>query len=299
MPDSELEISRYYPVSERDIQWGIYVDGVGRQSLPPHYRCYPIGQHPKHHMMFWEQGRKLTQHAVVFITRGQGEFESTSAGHLDVSLGNVIMLFPGEWHRYRPLQQTGWDEHWVSFGGEIIERLVERRFFSPQAPVLLTGMDDMLHHEFHALLDYLQSEPIGFQQLMSAGVVKILTAVQIALRRQRIDDRSDALVRQAKAYLEENAEELPRMPKLAESLGISVEQFRRVFKLHTDISPYQYHMLLRINRAKQLLLQTNLAIKEIARILKFENPYHFSRTFKSKTGLSPRQWRCGKHILGS
>jgi AraC-like DNA-binding protein len=40
-----------------------------------------------------------------------------------------------------------------------------------------------------------------------------------------------------------------------------------------------------------MLHGTSLSIKEIANALAFESPFHFSNTFKRKTGMSPSQWR--------
>jgi transcriptional regulator GlxA family with amidase domain len=48
---------------------------------------------------------------------------------------------------------------------------------------------------------------------------------------------------------------------------------------------------LRIGRARELLLGTNLSVKQIAYALRFASPYHFSKIFKKKTGMAPQQWR--------
>jgi AraC-like ligand binding domain len=46
-----------------------------------------------------------------------------------VDAGQVIFLFPGVWHRYRPDEKTGWDEHWVGFDGDVARRWVRNNFF--------------------------------------------------------------------------------------------------------------------------------------------------------------------------
>ena len=71
-------------------------------------------------------------------------------------------------------------------------------------------------------------------------------------------------------------------------LGIDYARFRKVFKTCTGYSPYQYFLVLKINKAKQLLIDRKYAIKDIACQLNFENQYYFSRMFKIKTGYSPR-----------
>ena len=128
---------------------------------------------------------------------------------------------------------------------------------------------------------------------MAVSVMEVLAATLAAAKAQRGADRFESLVRQAKAFLEEHTDDPPASSRLAASFQISVEHFRRLFKQHTGLSPYQYYFQLRINRAKHMLRGTGLTIKEIAAALRFENPYHFSQAFKKKVGVSPSQWRKG------
>jgi AraC-like DNA-binding protein len=48
---------------------------------------------------------------------------------------------------------------------------------------------------------------------------------------------------------------------------------------------------MKMHRARQLLHDTKLPLKHIARTLGFESPFHFSKAFKQRTGMSPSQWR--------
>jgi transcriptional regulator GlxA family with amidase domain len=66
---------------------------------------------------------------------------------------------------------------------------------------------------------------------------------------------------------------------------------RHAFRQHTGLSPHQYQLQLRLNRAKSLLRGTGDSVKEIADQIGFDCPFHFSHLFKSKTGLSPSIWR--------
>ena len=78
---------------------------------------------------------------------------------------------------------------------------------------------------------------------------------------------------------------------MAASLGVSYHYFRELFKRHTGTSPYQYHLARRLDRAQTLLAESELTIKEVAAALHFNDAYHFSKTFKARTGRSPSRWR--------
>jgi transcriptional regulator GlxA family with amidase domain len=57
------------------------------------------------------------------------------------------------------------------------------------------------------------------------------------------------------------------------------------------ISPRRHYLNTRLQKAQDLLMNTGKSIKEIAEILGFESPYHLSNQFKSRLGVSPKQWR--------
>ena len=208
-----------------------------------------------------------------------------------LSAGNAFLLFPGVWHRYKPVADIGWDDYWVVFNGQDAVRLAQHGFISPQEPVLNTGLDDLILHGYVTLLDRLRSEPVGFEQFLAATAMEILAAVLGAVRAQKIDNHMHELVCRAKSLLETQGDAIPAMEKLSASLGLGTTRFYRIFKEHTGLSPYQYHQQLRMERAKQMLHGTTMAVKEIAAVLAFESQYHFSKALKLKTGMSPSQWR--------
>ena len=73
----------------------------------------------------------------------------------------------------------------------------------------------------------------------------------------------------------------------AEESNIGYSYFRKMFKKYTGVPPVQYHLDLKILRAKEMLLNTDRSIKEISYDLGFQSIYYFSRIFKSKLGVSP------------
>ena len=65
----------------------------------------------------------------------------------------------------------------------------------------------------------------------------------------------------------------------------------RLFKQTTGISPHQFILQLKIERAKQLINKTQLSLTEIAYELGFTDQAHFSNAFKKIIGVAPRQYR--------
>ncbi|MBQ2890036.1 MAG: helix-turn-helix transcriptional regulator [Clostridia bacterium] len=91
-------------------------------------------------------------------------------------------------------------------------------------------------------------------------------------------------------YLEENYTSDITNATLAKECRISEEYFRKQFKRIYGLSPKQYVINMRINKAKQLLSGGTLKINAISEQCGFSNPYHFCRIFKQKTGLTPSEF---------
>lgn len=86
------------------------------------------------------------------------------------------------------------------------------------------------------------------------------------------------------------SEDLP-LKVLANAAGLSEYHFLRMFKQSTGYTPHQYVISQRIERARELLKKTDMTITEIAYLLGFSTPAHFTHHFRRKTGLTPTEMR--------
>jgi transcriptional regulator GlxA family with amidase domain len=81
--------------------------------------------------------------------------------------------------------------------------------------------------------------------------------------------------------------------KLAQRAGVSVRQLERLFADHLGSTIQARYLRMRLDRARILLRQTTLPVVEVAAETGFVTPSHFSRTYRSVFGRSPRQDRQG------
>ena len=102
---------------------------------------------------------------------------------------------------------------------------------------------------------------------------------------------SSAILSPALKYLEEKcfSSDLS-ISTLANVCNISEVYFRKLFIQQYGISPKQYIIDVRIEKARQLLTDGRLKIGAVSEECGFTNPYHFSRQFKNKTGLTPTEY---------
>jgi AraC-like DNA-binding protein len=283
---------RYFPVSDRDRRWGLYLTTAGESRIPPR-SVYPPRGHPGGYDFDWKRGRVLREYQFVYISAGEGVLE-TARSRWRITPGQAFILFPGAWHRYRPDARTGWSEHWVGCEGPVVRRLVREGFFSPLRPVLRVREEDLLLGAFSSVIEAIHAGRPALQQVASGATLYILSLLYSALQpgqegRQNVTRAiHDAMHRMA-----DPTQAAPPLPELAHRLGVSYTWFRRTFAHHTGLSPHQYRLQIRLGRARTLLSETTLTVKEVAFRCGFESEHYFSRLFKRKTGRAPGAWRRG------
>lgn len=121
---------------------------------------------------------------------------------------------------------------------------------------------------------------------MVYNAVREGTAAQRVSLQSRHGMRNDHLVR-AIALMEETIENPVSPGVIAEQLGISTRQLERLFGRYLNSTPKHYFMEMRLNRAQNLLVQTEQSITEVAMACGFQSTSHFSKVFRGHFGRSP------------
>jgi transcriptional regulator GlxA family with amidase domain len=106
-------------------------------------------------------------------------------------------------------------------------------------------------------------------------------------------------VRMAIRFLEAHSSEPVTLDKVAEHVGWSKWHCARVFKRHTGSGIAEFCRRVRVNRARRLLADRTLTIKEVAAAAGFTHPSDLTRCFLRAYGISPSGFRSGRSLAGS
>lgn len=135
-----------------------------------------------------------------------------------------------------------------------------------------------------------------FEQMKALSIfngnrAKIMSIFYDMIYRLSSQNTINSVISRAIAYLENNYDN-PRLTnaELAMQCNISEVYFRRIFEKQYKMTPKQYIINIRINKAKQLLAENSLKINAVAERCGFSNQYHFCRVFKEKIGLTPTEY---------
>lgn len=281
---------KYITVNASDYRWGMYITSIGRQVIAEG-EDYPPNNHPARYIFNTTSGRILNEFQLLYITKGKGSFSSASGGRKEVKEGYFFLLFPGEWHTYKPDPKTGWNEYWIGFDGDIIQEWVKRGFFRKEAPVFNVGMNEEIISLYKRAIIIADAQEANYQQALAGIVINLLSSA-VYLSKNREFSKSDIVVKinQAKACVMENIAVITP-EALAENVCMGYSNFRKVFKSYTGFAPSQYIQEVKINLAKELLTHTSKNIKEIAYELGFENSEYFFTVFRKRAGITPQNYR--------
>ena len=157
--------------------------------------------------------------------------------------------------------------------------------------------DSQLQHMVRALVGVAEegprADPLITDLLLNAICLRL--AKRYAVSKLNLAPRTGGLppmrLKRVLSYIEANLDRAVTLSELSGVAGMSLYYFATLFKQSTTLSPHQYVLGRRIERAKQFLRETKAGVLEISLSLGFEQPNNFARTFRRLTGTTPTHYR--------
>jgi AraC-like DNA-binding protein len=286
---NNLETRFKYLISDdKDRKFGLWVNTVGFECIPPN-TPYPLKSHPQNYFFNAQKGRILHEYQLIYITKGKGVFSSESTARTEVDKGCIIILFPGQWHTFHSLPETGWNDYYIGFEGELIDNLVKEGFLSKDEQLINIGLNEELVSMFSRALEIAEADRMASQQHLS-GLVLYMTGMILSISKNK-NINYNSKIEQAKIIMNENVFKEIDFEELASKLNISYSSFRKTFKDYTGFAPAKYFQLLKLHKAKQYLTESAYSVKEICFMLGYSTTEHFYSVFKKFFNLTPREYR--------
>lgn len=283
----------YPPTSPVDEKWGLMAYTIGTQSVGPGEE-YPPKNNIAKYLFNPGKGRIIAEYQLIYLTKGKGTFSCYTLGNkkkIPVSAGDVIMLFPGEWHTYEPDPETGWEEHWIDFVGGIPDFWLKEGLISKSNPIFHVGFHKELIDLYTQGLSILEKQDASYQQALCGICANLICKVVFYNRNHSFEDLNTSdMITRARICIDANLRTITP-EQMAKEVGVGYSKFRKDFKAYTGIAPASYINDVRISKAKELLTNTQMSIKEISYECGFASCDYFSSAFRKKTGLTASEYR--------
>ena len=201
--------------------------------------------------------------------------------------GDSYILPCGQSIRYYSDASNPWRKIW--FNGEGIFLSETARIFGLNDRIIFPSVNTLEY--FERILKICENKGLSADEI-NTKCAAVFTELMMFIN--STTNRNDSVSDEAmllKNYIDSHTEENISIKTLAEMIFRSESQTIRIFKKNFNATPYDYLLESKINRAKTIILNTNLSIKETSYRLGFADEHYFSNIFRKKTGLSPTEYR--------
>lgn len=249
-------------------------------------------------MVYVDKGRvqiRRDQESIV-LEQGQVVFHKPNEFHSIQALGSAPNLFvvsfscQSEAMVYFERYQTQLDRNLKSYVAAII-REAEQTYVIPKND---TELKKLIRKE---------NAPLGGEQLIKTYLEQLLLFLLRAITQREEpglipgkEPEKNPLVQAILSFLAERAEETVRIEDICAEFGYSRSYLSRVFQAETGQTLAACAMGMKVDRAKQLIRETNMNFSQISARLSFENPQYFARVFKRLTGMTPSEFKNRAHV---
>jgi len=232
----------------------------------------------------YEIGRERSDVACIeYVEQGMGTVEIDGQTFYP-SEGDSYFLQVGTKHHYFSDRNNPWQKIFINVSGGLLDSLIEGY-----------GLKNIYFFKgLNLSKEMLQVAKLAKENTEDCTEQIICILNQIFFKMRAHIKRTDStlgVAEKMKDYLRNHAASRFKIEKLCQYISRSESQTIKIFKEAYGITPYAYFLEKKIKLAKDMLLNTNLSVKQIADHLSFADEYYFSNVFKQKTGVSPSKYR--------
>jgi AraC family transcriptional regulator len=203
--------------------------------------------------------------------------------------------------RWRTIGSEPYKTMHLHLGLPVVTRAIEEAFEKDRRAAQLRDLSGFKDDFLSALLEGLQGElssRYGASSLFLEGIAQSLAVHLIrnyAAGRRAIREYKGGLtgfkLRKVRDLMSTQMKDEFSLIRLAREANMSEFHFSRAFKRTTGLTPSQYFIQLRMERARRLLRETNKSVIEIGLDVGYTNASHFGQIFRREVGMCPREYR--------
>lgn len=227
---------------------------------------------------------------IIYIHSGRCIIEEDNK-ETEALSGDIVLYRPNEPQKYYFKAEDKTVSMFLHFTGTGCGELINK-FNMSSGRIFHVGVSHTIHQLFHKLeYEFLLKKPF-FNDYCSSIIYELLSTCARKLETVKSETRvSDNRILDICKLMVDDFSEWKPIKYYASQCNLSESRFSHIFKSQTGITPQEYIMSLRINKAKTLLSETDLPISKISDMLGFNTHNYFIRVFKKYTGNSPLKFK--------
>lgn len=235
-------------------------------------------------------GPAIRDHYLIhFVIKGKGIYKVGDKIY-ELSKGNAFLICPNVITYYKADKEDPWTYTWVGFSGKKAEEYLQKANLN-KTSLIFSFENDGIQEIIKQLNDSNQLSVCKDFNLL--GYLYLLLGKMIE-ESQNIDEEKEIknnYVEEAIIYIKANYSRNITIIDIAKYLSLNRSYLYILFQQQLRMSPQQYLINYRINKACELMVSSRLTISQISRSVGYNDPLMFSKIFKKYKGLSPKYYR--------
>jgi AraC-like DNA-binding protein len=234
--------------------------------------------------------RKTYPYYIIEIPiKGKCELKIANRKHL-LKKGTIAGFAPGSPHHYICDSISPMEHYFIAFLGKEAQKLFEMSTLASKGAINIPNLSETIYLA-EAILKKGLEKTQHAQQICNNYLRILLLEITGIIAESSDASLSLVTYKSCKKYIDENFSQLLYPRQVANEFAITTRHMSRLFRQYREITPHEYIMRLKLNKASVLLMTSSMTIKRIANLVGFRDQYHFSRNFKNLFGHSPRNYR--------
>lgn len=251
-----------------------------------------IGEIEVENGTIWSLTEKLENNMLVFCTKGSG-IVMFSGEQIPVSGEQFFIIPKGDTFKFYSVINENSKLMVVHFDGKNSNLLGKEfsvvRNIIPSVNNRVANREMLFDEIFNNLSKGFHDENLVYVNFCFGHL--LATFIYANKTSDDLADESNPQIRHAIDYMNKNLNLKLSLNQISKEVGYSPTYFTTLFKKETNYSPLSYFSHLKIVKACEFLDYTRIKVKEISFTLGYTDPYYFTKDFKKKMGMSPRQYR--------
>ncbi|MHB8963859.1 MAG: AraC family transcriptional regulator [Saccharofermentanales bacterium] len=231
---------------------------------------------------------------IHYIVKGKGYFIANNIRY-ELKQGDLFTIYPGDLTYYATYPEDPWSFCWFGFGGKKVVELLLGCGITKNTPVMNLSDEDALYELVQNCVKAIpeSGEPIKpalqgylyliFSRMQDCHLKAEKTGIKKALFTEHVE--------KALLIIEYSFFKAATVQDIADYVGLERTYFSKIFRITTGMSPQEYLITYRMEKAAHLIETTRLSFKQIGASVGIPNEYYFSRLFKKTKGVSPKKFR--------
>ena len=277
-------------IEDNHLNFGLTINSVGSKTVLPN-ESIAKASNIKDYKYLYKKGRISNEFKIIYITRGSGYIHFENYSEIEIKKGNIVIILPNQKYEYYHLNEGEWKEYFIRFEADDVYFQLITAMFTNENQVVDIGFNEELVKIFQRSIDVVRNGLKSSQVYLSGMLLHIVGLTISESKNKAVAKRETQLIEHAKTLMNENVFVELNLQDIASRLNVSYTAFRLKFKQYTGLAPAKYFNELRLNKSKQLLLETTHSVKEISYMLQFGSKEHFATIFKKATGITPQKFR--------